>query len=389
MSEANSTGSAPPRKPAKPYPDYPLTPHPTRRWCKKIRGRLYYFGPIDDPDGALRKYLEQKDDLLAGRTPRETPDALTVFTLCGRFLTTKKAMLDSGELSARTFADYTAACQRVIQAFGRTRLVSDLRPADFERLRVKMAKNWGPVRTKAEIVRARVIFNYAAKSGLIDRPLLLGEGFKVPSKKTLRLHRAASGPKLFEPVEIQAMIAAANPALKAMILLGVNCAFGNTDVGHLPLSALDLDAGWVSFPRKKTGIARRCPLWPETVQAVKAWLAVRPEPRGKADEELLFLTRFGRGWFWADATDNPVSKEMTTLLGRLGIGGRRRAFYALRHVFQTIGDECGDFLAVRSIMGHATDDIADVYRERISDERLRKVTEHVRGWLLAAPAARV
>jgi integrase len=386
MSEVHSTPTPAPRKPAKPYADFPLTPHPSGRWCKKIRGKLHYFGPLADPDAALAKYLAERDDLHAGRTPREPAEALTVYTLCGKFLTTKKRLLDAGELSPRSFADYAAVCKRLIKSFGKGRLVSDLRPDDFERLRAVIAKKWGPVRLGNEITRVRTVFNYGFKGGLLDRPMVLGEGFKVPSKRMLRTHRAARGPKMFEADEIRQMLAAAGPAMRAMILLGVNCGFGNADCGTLPLAALDLDGGWVNYHRPKTGISRRCLLWPETVAALREWQARRPEPKDPADAGLVFVTKYGHSWA-KDTADSPITKETRKLLDAVGINGHRN-FYALRHTFETVGGEAKDQAAVDAIMGHARDDMASVYRERISDERLREVTVHVRRWLFgeASPA---
>jgi hypothetical protein len=55
MSQAHSTTPADPGKPDKPYPDFPLFPHAAGVWAKKIRGKLHYFGPWSDPDGALKK----------------------------------------------------------------------------------------------------------------------------------------------------------------------------------------------------------------------------------------------------------------------------------------------------------------------------------------------
>jgi integrase len=376
MTRRNSTCS---RKPAKPTSDFPLFAHATRRWAKKIRGRLHYFGPWNDPDAALQKYLDQKEALHRGLTPADTQESLTVFRLCAKFLTTKKRLLESAELSPRSFADYGATCKRMVKAFGKHRLVADLRPDDFERLRAKIATTWGPMRTGNEINRVRVVFNYAYKNGLIEKPMVYGEGFRRPSKKTLRKHRADQGPKMFQADEIRRMLDAAGQPLGTMILLGLNCGYGNSDVSTLPLSCLDLAGSWLTYARPKTGVDRRCPLWPETVTALRQWLAVRPTPKDTKHADLVFITRWGGSW----ATDPAaVTKEVRKLLTKLGIGGHRN-FYCLRHTLQTIGDEARDFLAVRHIMGHVGADIADEYREKISDERLRAVTDHVRSWLFA------
>ncbi|OAI54006.1 hypothetical protein AYO44_03750 [Planctomycetaceae bacterium SCGC AG-212-F19] len=396
MSDGNSTRATASSKPAKPSPTFPLFPHATRRWAKKIRGKLHYFGKVDDSpghgaDAALKLYLQQKDALHAGLTPRDTSEALTVYTLTAKFLTTKERLMEAGDLSPHSYHDYVATTKLILKAFGRNRLVTDLRPDDFEKLRAKLAKGWGPVRLGNEVNRVRIVFNYGWKSGLLDKPIVFGEGFRRPSKKKLRQHRQAQGLRMFEAEEVRRMLGcvpwrpAAGDQLTAMILLAVNCGFGNEDCAALPVKALDLQGGWVNHPRPKTGIERRCPLWPETIEALRVVLADRRKPKAEADAGLVFITKYGGNWR-KRLGDSPISKEARKLLDSLGINGHRN-FYCLRHTFQTIGDDCGDFIAVRVLMGHASSDIADAYRERISDARLRKVTEHLRGWLFGVAKA--
>src|SRR5580704_12688588 len=170
MPAIDSTADTGTGKPAKPYPDFPLFPHATKRWAKKIRGKQHYFGPWDDPDGALAKYLEQKDALHAGRKAREATDGLTVKELCNRFLTAKLGLVESGELTNRSWQDYKATCDLIVAHFGKSRLVGDIDPDDFSPLRTKMSKKWGPVTLGNAIQRIRVVFKFAFDEGMIDRP---------------------------------------------------------------------------------------------------------------------------------------------------------------------------------------------------------------------------
>jgi integrase len=388
MSESHSTAPLPSRKPAKPYPEFPLTAHPAGYWCKKIRGKLHYFGPWTDPDGALKKYLEQRDALHAGRTPRADPQTLTIKDVANAFLNAKKEAVEASELSQRTWLDYRAIMDKLVEGFGKHRPVSGLVPQDFAALKSKLAKRNGPHRMDTIIQVIRCAFNHACESDLLDRPMRFGPAFKRTSKKTLRLHRAKQGPKLFTREEIFRLLDAAGMPLKAMILLGINAGYGNTDCGNLPLSALDLERGTIDFPRPKTGIPRRCALWPETIAALREALAHRPKPKKEGHTGLVFITAHGGSWAKGESSGSLVW-EMRKLLTRLGINGRKGlGFYTLRHSFRTIADEAKDQPAADYIMGHEVPHMSSVYRETISDERLRAVTDHVRRWLFGEHEAK-
>jgi integrase len=352
---------------------------------------MHYFGPWDDPDGALAKYLEQKDDLHAGRKPREATEGTTVKDLANQVLNAKQALVDSGELTNRSWQDYKDATDLIVSHFGKGRLVADLGPDDFAGLRKKMAKRWGPVTLGNVIQRIRVAFKFASDNDLIGRPGRYGQAFKRPSRKVVRLDRARKGPRLFTAGEILGMVngalvvgengpelVRAGTQLRAMILLGINCGFGNADCGHLQHSAVNLQAGVIDFPRPKTGIPRRCPLWPETVQAIREASAACPSPKREEHAGLVFITKYGLPWA-KDSADQTLAKEFGKLLRALGTNGRKGlGFYTLRHTFRTVADESKDQPAVDFIMGHDIPHMSAVSRETISDARLKAVAEHVR-----------
>jgi hypothetical protein len=108
----HATGSRAAGKVKKPHPDFPLFPHRSGRWAKKVKGQFAYFGKVSDDtrgERALKLWLEQKDDLLAGRKPRKDDvGKLTLRDLVNAFLDEKERLRTSAEITPRTFAEYHA-----------------------------------------------------------------------------------------------------------------------------------------------------------------------------------------------------------------------------------------------------------------------------------------
>ena len=114
-----------------------------------------------------------------------------------------------------------------------------------------------------------------------------------------------------------------------MILLAINCGFGNRDCAALPISLVESGSAWLDYPRPKTGVERRLYLWPETRSALQHVLELRKEPKAAEHQHLLFVTKYGTPWFSETKTDCPISKEFRKLLDARKIYRRRLSFYAL------------------------------------------------------------
>ena len=409
----------------RPSSDYPLSPHASGKWQKKINGETHYFGAwakrVDgkleriEGDGwqdALETYNRQANALHDGRTPRITADGLTIAELCNRFLTSKLRKMESCELSPRSFAEYRHATDLIIATFGKPRLVDDLAADDFESLRACMAKRWGPARLGKFVILVRSIFNYAKNNNLIDREVSFGSEFTKPGKAVMRKHKEASDKKLFTAEEIRTILDALagremavkkkigkvvkvklppNPQLRTAVLLACNAGLGNTDISSLQFKHLDLRSQWLDFPRIKSGLPRRAPLWNETVEALNATIAQRRAHKSAADSNCVFINRAGRRMVQMTERSHQdyVSSQFRAALRELNINGRRGlGFYSLRHTFATIGLQAADRDAVRYLMGHAAHDVLAAYDETgPSDVRLRTVVQHVHDWLFDLKAS--
>lgn len=374
-------------KPGKPRRDFPLFPMGNGQWCKKIRGKPHYFGPWADPVAAEKLFDSQKEDLFAGRVPAVADLAgEQLGDLCNVFLALKQERVASGELNARSFRNYKATTDLIVGHFGRGKLVASLTPRDFQGLRQFFAKGRGLVSVGNHIRHTRILFRFAEESDFIGKPLKFGPGFESPKPETLRKLRQQNPLRMFEAAEIRSLLAEANPVIRAMILLAINCGFGQTDSASLPEAALDLAGGWVNFPRPKTAVPRRATLWAETVKAIRDVMdRKRPTPKDMSNAGLLFITREGERFVRHNEKGtnfDAVAGAFAKLLVKARID-KGRGFYALRHTFQTIADGARDPVAVQSIMGHApsANDMSAVCRERIEDDRLQAVAKFVRSWL--------
>ena len=386
-------------KPPVPYPDFPLSPSNSGYWQKKIRGRIVYFGAwgkkvggklVQLPNGgewkkALIRFQEEKDDLYAGRPPHQRGSrGTTLKELCNEFHAAKWRAYHAKEIQQDTYEKHKATTDMLIKYFGKLRDIESICPEHFADLRAEMTKQYGPVALGNAIQRVKTVFKFGYDNRLYDKAVRFGSEFKKPTAKVLRVHKARqktkNGPKMLEPEEVRTMLESAEPIEKAMILLGVNGGMTARDLSLLPINLVDLKKGWIDFPRPKTGVERRVPLWPETIEALKEAIELRPTPRWEESKPLVFLTVRGRPFLCRDRSTAGIG--ISNLMKKVGVHRPRIGASALRHTFQTLGDEIGDYLATRHIMGHVDSSISGVYRERIVDARLKAVSDHVRSRIL-------
>ena len=379
-----STAKVSPKKRPKPSRDWPFFWHASGTWAKKVRGRLIYFGT--DDHAAKQLWETQREDLLNGKKLRRDTissnganDTSTVKGLANAYLGHQNAKVAAGEIGQRHFEDCLKSCERAARVLGRATIVDALTPDDFARLKADITRTHGHTSTVTEISRIRSMFNFGVKKRWIQSPYY-GSSFDRPNATEIRLERANKPARDATRDEALELIEAAINPLRAMILLGLNCGFSNVDCGRLEWPMIQ--GNQVKFPRPKTRIDRCAFLWPESIEALDAWRPARPSPKSNDDHDLVFITKYGKPFHRESHTSNSIAQEFRKLRQTLACDRPGLTFLNLRHTFKTIACETGDQIAVNHVMGHVDGTMAGTYGEPISDERMRRVCNHVRQWLV-------
>jgi integrase len=356
---------------------FPLTLHPTGQYCKKINGKLYYFGA--DKNHALEKYLSQASYLHGNKeqTQKKSDGEMTLKELCDSYLQYQYLKVQANALTARHHNEQIASLKKFISFLGQTRKIDEISTLDLQSYRRKLQQVYSTAhRMNLHISIMKAMFHWARKNDVLD---------SIPNIDAVSRGKLTHKQRLiFTSKDIRQLLDLADGQMKAMIWLGLNCGFGCTDCAELKWSDLDLANGRVKLARNKTGISRDLPLWPETIEALE-----KVPKKGK----LIFYTARGNSFVHTVvktdsegkpkySTQNTITTKFSRLIKKAGLKvPNGTGFYTLRRTAATIAARSGDPFAVQRLLGHVDLQMATRYVQDVS-KQTDKVIENSRKYMI-------
>ncbi len=121
---------------------FPLTLHPTGQYCKKINGKLYYFGT--DKKMALDKYLNQASYLHGnkGKVQKKSNSDMTLKQLCDLYLQYQHLKVQANALTAQHHNEQIASLNKLMAFIGQSRTIDEISTLDLQSYRRKLQKQY-------------------------------------------------------------------------------------------------------------------------------------------------------------------------------------------------------------------------------------------------------
>jgi integrase len=360
---------------------FPLTLHPTGQYCKKVKGKIYYFG--SDKKQALERYLYQATYLHGCQNnlqqQKPTSDNMTLKQLCDVYLKYQHSKLQANDLTASHHNEQIGSINKLMAFLGQNIDINNISTLDLQNYKRRIQKSHVSVcRLNLHISIMKALFHWARKNDVL---------VNIPNIDAVSRGKIVHQEKFtFDPEQVNKLLSAADLKMRAMIWLGLNCGFGCTDCSELKWSDLDLVSARVKLARRKTGILRDLPLWPETVESLekipRTGKLVFYTSRGNPYiQTLLKPDGNGNGKY---TTLNTITTKFSRLIRKSGLDvPKGTGFYSLRRTAATIAARSGDPFAVQRLLGHADLQMATRYVQDVSAQTDR-VIENSRKYMTQA-----
>jgi len=364
----------------------PLFHHGNGQWARKVRGRLRYFGT--DLDAALKRWAAEKDHLLAGLDPPRLDGEPTVAELGNLYLADCRQRIADGKVRGDHTLRVMPALQKLIDGLGGSARLTKATPTAWSKVRRLLdlskdeSRRMAPATVKADAARCRAFLNWVKRQRLVAGEIHHAGALDPPAKRELRIAKSAMGSRLWDAGDLRATIEAASVQFKPVLLLAINAAFGIADIAAIKRSQIRPSTEYLDLARNKTGVPRRVWLWPETREAIAVAVAKRAEPHRQRFVDRLLLTPRGLPWHRIE-DGRPIDSgcsELRRTVERAGLT-TPRTLYDCRRTFRTVASAVCDLEAINCAMGHEGSGEGTTYMQGISDDRIRRVCDHVRQWL--------
>jgi hypothetical protein len=382
---------------------FPLFPHGSGQWAKKIAGALRYFGVWDQWQAALKSFERIERERLATSRPESC-----VRNMVDLFLDAQELRAERGTISRRQYEDYKFTLNTLAKSLGESSDLAALTAEDWERWReeisvCKKGQRIGEQKRAQsisnDVTRVQAMLNWLREKH--DVRFATGSALEKMSAAMKRKQKATMPSGCWGADEIHAVVDHCDTVndrlLKASTLLAINCGFLSSDIGMIPLAiakgkfaGMGLEGNYLTLPRSKNFKPRKFYLWDETLNAMNAYLAIRPDatifyPHTRAEEryERWFLSPQGK--VMSDSPSCAIGQKMNRALSNIGMrkgidGDKILFFKGLRTTFSVVLQKTQVRDVVRSLMGHHNDVLAEHYSGLTADAILKKASDDLYAW---------
>ena len=121
---------------------FPLTRHPTGQYCKKINGKMFYFG--SDKKEALQRYLDHAAYLHGSNNNSQKPvnDSMTLKQLCDMFLKYQFTKVKADVITAQHYNDQVSSLNKLMAFLGHGHRIKDISTLDLQNYKRKLEKQY-------------------------------------------------------------------------------------------------------------------------------------------------------------------------------------------------------------------------------------------------------